>query len=219
MGRKLVAGIAVVLGLALLPMAPAEAGFVGPFYDNMMPTSSVSSCQYRSVCQTDGGSLVVYQGGLGAQMKAATDFTLDGSYATTNVGPVHKTDTLVTSGTGETDIVYQYDGGELSSGTYGITECNDPSIGNNRCDQFYVTFNADVLSNALCDTCGRTTFQRAVACHETGHAIGLVHGPNADPGKSLQYAPLNCMRTDMPPEDWDDPTMGVNNAHWANVTY
>lgn len=140
----------------------------------------------------DGGALTVYRGYIQSAMAEATYLTLFGSYNTTDVGPVSELSSPKTSGSVETDIIYKYR--DLGPGTYGRAECDDNSIGGNRCDQFYVYFNY-VFSNANDQQSWYTTFTRALACHETGHAVGLTHGAEAYPSISNQNSSLHCMRT------------------------
>lgn len=188
-------------------------------YDNIMPTAGpngITSCKKGGVCQSDGGSLTVYRGNLGPAMGSATYMTLFGSYDTTNLAPVFEVSSPTESGPGETDIIFKYY--SAPSSVYGRAECDDPSIGNDRCDSFYVYFNMDFL-NAHVGASWYTTFTQALACHEIGHAVGLTHGFNANPVISNQNESLHCMRTDMYAWGQDDPTLGTHNVDMINSVY
>ena len=86
--------------------------------------------------------------------------------------------------------------------TIGYTWCNDP-ISGYRCDQFYVRVEAAYNDYAL-------------NCHETGHAIGLTHGQNAEYPSSNSDSRWGCLRTPWDPSHKD---LGANqvtniNSEW-----
>lgn len=149
-------------------------------------------------------------------MKSAAHTTLYGSYDTTDVGPVYEPTSPVTSGAGETDIIYKYYTAPMTD--YGITYCDDNSIGNGRCDQFYIYLNSTFL-NSVAHQAWYTDFTRALACHETGHAVGLTHGYNADPPQSDQLGDLHCMRRGMYAANQTDFTVGGQNTAMINSVY
>ena len=88
------------------------------------------------------------------------------------------------SGANETDIVYQTRA-DVPAGLLGITWCDD-AISTRRCDQHYVAFRTNVPGWDL-------------ACHETGHAVGLVHGTQSWPALIDNAALLECMRNPLAP--------------------
>lgn len=96
--------------------------------------------------------------------------------------------------------------GTLSSPYVGMYWCND-AVDNYlySCDQGYVRI-----------TTNTSYHRRALACHETGHAVGLLHGGNADPIVSSTDSRLGCMRT---PFDADSYTLGPHNVAQINETY
>jgi hypothetical protein len=75
------------------------------------------------------------------------------------------------SGSAETDVIYQVSTSGFSGNVIGQTWCND-AVSSTRCDQEYVRFRAAGYVD------------RELACHETGHAVGLTHGPDATPAES-----------------------------------
>lgn len=51
-----------------------------------------------------------------------------------------------------------------------------------KCDQAYINIRS-------------TSYGRALACHETGHAVGLTHGYDASPRTDNSAALLGCIVT------------------------
>lgn len=60
------------------------------------------------------------------------------------------------------------------------------------------------------------TVNRALACHETGHAVGLTHGNLASPITSNTNSDLGCMVT---PLNTSLPNLGTSNVANINATY
>lgn len=96
--------------------------------------------------------------------------------------------TPVFSGTGETDIIYRSNRADFNDqdrNWIGYNYCDDVQSGTlYQCDQSYINF----------ISVGRTTTWN-LACHETGHAVGLMHGFNADPELNDTDPILGCMIT------------------------
>ncbi len=67
------------------------------------------------------------------------------------------------TGGSETDVIFQY--GYLPPEAAGMAWCDD-AISSSVRDQHYAKFNTSSPSYAL-------------ACHETGHTVGLTHGADA----------------------------------------
>lgn len=166
-------------------------------YDNMFPKAN-EKCA-KSVCQTDNRTLSFYREADVAQ-SSAISATLYESYDTTDLN-VTADSYPVTTGSAETDIIFTQE--ELGGSTAGVTRCNDPIGGTVRCDQMYVTFDVPLPT-------------QAVACHEVGHAIGLMHGEDAVPPKSNTLASLACMKTPTPS---DAKYVGSHNVKLINRTY
>lgn len=72
-----------------------------------------------------------------------------------------------------------------------------------KCDQAYSAFRTNSL------------ITDGLACHETGHAVGLVHGSDASPRLSNTDPSLGCMMRPV------DPTTGLgrNNINEIDATY
>jgi hypothetical protein len=113
------------------------------------------------------------------------------------------------SGSGETDIIFQQ--GVLPTGVLGRTWCNDAIEGTRECDQTYVRFDS------------HTPIAYAI-CHETGHAVGLTHGAQANPVQPNDTGVFFCMRAPLPPVGDRAAEIGLPNgtlgsqldAHYGN---
>lgn len=197
-------GLVSIFALCL-PLGSATAAVT----DNMFRTSNTSwYCHGASLsdpyyCQTDNAELSVYlQSSVNAGTKASVRAALTGSYDAThlNTGEVSSP---VTSGSGETDVIYQQDSTGLPSSTLGRTWCND-ATDIERCDQHYIRFREG------------TGIDRMAACHETGHAVGLTHGAQAFPALGQTDPRLACM---VAAHDHDNKYLGDNNSDNINATY
>jgi hypothetical protein len=77
-----------------------------------------------------------------------------------------------------------------------------------RCDQAYINF---LYANPS------QNYARALACHETGHAVGLLHGEDAyTSGIRNDDSRLGCMVT---PVNGDLRLLGSNNVANINDVY
>ncbi|MFH8702003.1 hypothetical protein [Streptomyces chartreusis] len=154
-------------------------------------------------CQTDNKDLTLWrQNTLEAADRNRVKWVIDDQYAPTD---------LVTSwpgsasytGDSETDIVYQ----ELNPTNpryVGVTWCDDPISATVKCDQAYVRIK------------GGARFTYAVICHETGHAVGLLHGRDANPPINDGDDRLGCLHN---PPDNGPIELGSNNRDQINKTY
>jgi len=97
-----------------------------------------------------------------------------------------------------------------SSELLGRTWCDDAVGGTDLCDQHYVRFDDDV------DTIGRHTI-----CHETGHAVGLTHGAEADPvQRSDNPSLMGCMSTAVDPgNEAGTESLGNQNFDMIKAIY
>lgn len=165
-------------------------------YDVACHDSAVSEGFF---CQTDNSTLTVFrESSLNTYGKASIAATLNGSYAGTDL-TVSFSSSAVTSGSAETDIIYQGNK-PVPSGNIGMTWCND-AVSARRCDQHYARWS----------TAGPT---QSTACHETGHAVGLTHGNRASPALSNGDDRLRCMTR---PSEFS--TLGPTNVGNINATY
>ncbi|MCG5435158.1 hypothetical protein [Micromonospora foliorum] len=209
-GRKL-------LVLALAPLVVGVGGGVAwaAATDNMYPTRSYdASCRVDpdggdgSVsCRTDNADVYYYMDSGGEYELEPTDRsmvsdTLASEYSPTDLA-IHYDSTPVFSGSGETDIIYQEGSTNMPSSANGATWCN--AVGGDSvydCDQQYIRIRGG-------------HYNKGLVCHETGHAIGLVHGSQANPALSQTDGRLGCMQS---PVDIYE-SLGSNNIDNINATF
>lgn len=199
-----------IVGTLAVLIASTVTSSAAPYWDNIVPTLNydlpcVDSTQSdpNYLCQTDNTTLVYYQvGSVSVGMRDAVHATMNGSYTTTDLN-ASETSTPAWSGSAETDIVYWQDS-TLPSAYIGLTWCDSAVSGSlYRCDQQYVKF--------------RTGYSdRSLACHETGHAVGLTHGDIAYPSTSKTNPELACMIT---PNNPANQFLGGNNVISINSVY
>lgn len=196
--------LVVMLGVVLVFAAavPADASH----YVIMMPVPANPYCSLDDACRADNHDHYVYIGYLGPTFRQGVTSTLNGSYDTTDLD-VH----YVGSPTASTDVIYHYL--DLPGTTSGLYQCRDP--------RGYDCGRADVYfdSEQVCDPYCSDNDVRAVACHETGHSVGLVHGDEAyDHPISNTTGSLYCMQTDTGglPVPYQ---LGSHNADQINVVY
>ncbi|MGC3000162.1 hypothetical protein ACPF8X_17795 [Streptomyces sp. G35A] len=198
---------AVVIGVATTALAAGTVVVQAAYTDNIYPTANYSpTCrdgdQGDTFCQTDNRTLTVYrEGSLTATEKKTISRAVKDYYGPTDL--VVKIESRgVYSGGAETDIVYKAK--TLPRSKIGIAWCDD-SVSSRKCDQHYVAFNKN--------NDGIGPINKSDACHETGHAVGLTHGPEANPRKDLRDNRLGCMSYN------DVYGLGANNKENINSTY
>jgi hypothetical protein len=212
---RALAASGTILALLALP-APVLATHD---YDGMMPTANYDiGCFSQAgpaageVCRTDNADVYWYAdsndpGELEDNDQTALRNMLANQYSPTDLA-IHYDSTPVFEGDAETDIVYQEAEASLPlpSGILGAMWCNGSAPAWYECDQAYVRIESP------------DGFRRSggsIACHETGHAVGLVHGDDAAPALDPGDARLGCMVN----EDEFPPGLGAASQHLINVTY
>lgn len=176
-------------------------------FDNLVPTANYDhACQSSTayggyVCQTDNSSLSAYvESSISSSSQNIIESVLVLQYQPTDL-TLSLPSTATYTGSPETDIVYQIRS-DVPSGNQGYTWC-DNSVGFYGCDQQYVAFqNNSVINDGL-------------ACHESGHAVGLTHGANASPTQSQTSPSLGCMARQVS----SSATLGSNNISAINGFY
>ncbi|MEO3875776.1 reprolysin-like metallopeptidase [Nonomuraea sp. B12E4] len=195
---------AAALALVGFTGTPASAA---PITDNMYPTAntrwacpSSATLVTAGFCQTDNSTVTYYYNtsGISSAAKSAIN-TIAGRYNSTDLNFSYKS-TVVWTGSGETDIVYWQ--GTIPDGYVGFAWCNDRVDANaNRCDQHYVRFKSSTPSITT-------------VCHETGHAVGLTHGANANLPLDNDDTRLGCMTNPSA-----SSSLGAHNVDMINATY
>lgn len=179
--------ISVVAASAVATGGAAAAGDPGisTHIDSMFKTDNTSgNCQDGGTspngrnCQTDNSGLTwgVQSPLLGTTGHSNIANQMNTEFAPTDLTVAYHVNPVYTGGS-ETDIIYQQGG---VSGADAVTWCDD-AVSTVKCDQHYVRFRS-------------TVFGRGLACHETGHAVGLTHGNEADPVQANNYQFFYCMR-------------------------
>ncbi|MDA1361700.1 hypothetical protein O1R50_18880 [Glycomyces luteolus] len=198
----------------VLVVLTASAGIAWAAYtDNMYPTQyanggciSEEPNARQATCRTDNATLTYYMdsGGdfeLETPDKDDVRATMSNDYNPTDLS-VSYDSTPSFSGSAETDIIYQEGSADIPSSVDGMTWCNNAS-NLDECDQQFVRIR------------GAGYYSRGLACHETGHAVGLVHGSVSSPIKSNTDSRLGCMVTPV----GTNTSLGDNNIENINNTY
>lgn len=184
--------------------------------DNIFPTSYYSgSCRDDPdggdgyvTCLTDNSTLTYYMDSGGTYELEAVDksnvrATMNNDYEPTDLSVSYDSSPSF-SGSAETDIIYQEGSTNIPSSSDGVTWCNDAVDGNGlRCDQQYVRIR------------GHGAYTRGMSCHETGHAVGLLHGSDASPRLSKTDSRLGCLVTPV----GENTGLGSNNRDNINGVY
>jgi hypothetical protein len=195
---------ATVLAAGLLTLALAGYA-VANHVDSMYKTANFNIDCFDGTlagggifCQTDNAGLTVWREG---SIPAGSERTNVGGVLADEFRPTDLSVTFVKSpvysGDAETDIIYQK--GDVPSGTAAITWCND-AVSDLQCDQHYNRYDTFIDKN--------------IACHESGHAVGLTHGQQASPKLSDSDNSLGCLQVLTQP-----PTLDAHNKQLINDTY
>lgn len=154
--------------------------------DNIVPTATyLPSCSPSAICWQDNSTLTYFrEASLSANAKTNVFNVLSSKYDPTDLSVSQQNPPSYTGGS-ETDIIYNLNG-SIPGGASAQTVCDDP-ISSSRCDQFYVQFRDN-----------STAINNAIACHETGHAVGLTHGAQASPVKANSDQSLECLAIPSP---------------------
>lgn len=157
----------------------------------MYPAGRVASCSdggetyndtYDSFCKTDNAYVTSWIDrsnrdcpeddgvGLSSEAEANITYTLEGRVAPTVLENHPVSSSLCPGdpggpelhGDSETDIIYKRTG-DVTGNTNGWTYCND-AANSLECDQAYIDVNT-----------GSGWATKSVYCHETGHAVGIMH--------------------------------------------
>jgi hypothetical protein len=201
-----VTAVVATLWLLAAPEALAHHSVGGIPLDNMFPTARTSQfcvAEKWHPCQTDNATLTIHKANTLTDFgKQNVDQTLFGSYDTTDLN-VYKHPDPIWTGPGETDVIYRVNANDVPDGHLGGVWCDDASNGAiAECDQFYAAF--------------RNQPSVALACHETGHTVGLTHGSDAYPQVPDDHYDLRCLRD---PLISTDPYVGPHNVDQIDDTY
>jgi hypothetical protein len=133
-------------------------------------------------------------------MRSASDWTLINSYATTDLNITKFSDGH------RTDLNNQYALGSMPEPGYiGYHDCVYwVSFSRTRCRHGHIRYKNAGLSSP--------TYERALACHETGHSVGLRHKGSTANSQSV----VRCVWNPVPA---NDPYVGSHNVAHINGLY
>lgn len=195
-GIKKIATISVGLTVFVaVGIAPAHANFV---------THVSTYCDYGRVCLADSAAHD-WGAETGPRMTSAIEWTLYGSYDTTALsisGPKSHSTTV--------DVWYKFDADTaLPANVYGQYTCQ--AWQGLVCDHSHILLNSDEIASWSDDWLQR------LACHETGHSVGLTHpnvDPDGDPNLSISEN-YRCMSLGFPGPN----LLGPHNVSHINAYY
>lgn len=196
-GRSILVAVCLLVVLTPPPLAWAA------YSNNILPNGRFSGCYAGTAVQSNtGGPCQTDNASVGYWMEEPIDTTTgsdseaeiqinrlmapSSGYGSTDLTAFYDS-TPVFSGSGETDIIYRKKTQDFrDSGSVGYYFCNDVAglSSGNKCDQGYI--NLRYIQNTPAQ-------QLALACHETGHAVGLLHPTDASPPKSATDTEFECM--------------------------
>ncbi len=209
-----VRSLATMVAIAILSVSSMTAYAVDP--DNIVPTNAWNlDCENqtqatsRRVCQTDNASMGWWMerpidttsSNHDTPIEYGINLAMNNSFDGTDLNTFYDS-TPVTSGSGETDLMYRSNDEDFgTTSLIGIYWCDDAVNGTSwKCDQGYVNFRS-------------TVYGRELACHETGHSVGLLHGNYAYPTLSKTDSRLHCMVSAVNPNEYLLGTMNVTNIN------
>ncbi|TDD21591.1 hypothetical protein [Nonomuraea diastatica] len=200
-GRRWQVVIAIATALALI----TGTAWAAVFY-NMVPNPNYDRVctkgdKYGSgnVCRSDNAYWTVFrENSLESAEKTRVATVLKEQYGPTAL-EVHFVSNPVWTGDNETDLIFAE--GDVPGSYEGMSWCDDP-LELHTCDQHMVRIQPG-------------SYSKGMICHEAGHAVGLLHGRNADPQVSNTHHQLGCMKTPVP----SDAVLGSVNADHINAAY
>lgn len=197
--RRVLAVLAVAATLAaslvvFAPSTPAEAIFSG--------SNGKTGCSAVNMGHSTYPHL--YYSSLSTKMDSAQDWVRSNV-----INATHLTSSLDSTELSTTDIVLSddkytsycgfdwYD--ELNGGTLGVTTCDD-TYSSGDCRQHHIRYSTTYTEGAT------TAQRRGLACHESGHAFGLMHTTSSS----------SCMKygVSSPAQNWDSTEINQINANY-----
>lgn len=191
--------VVVAAGLVVAIAAPISAS---NFVTNR-PVVCAEGPGSNTPCMTDTADFS-WNAELGPRMSNAVLDTLYNSYDTTDLVveayPSHDS---------SVDVHYQMS--QLPDSVFGMYQCVYKVPGSTfRCNHGHIRFDPEASAGLSDDEL------RGLACHETGHSVGLTHGAEASPVMSNGDDELRCMQT---PIAQVVPTLGPHNAAHIDANY
>ena len=191
--------ILTLTAILMLPATRADAASPSPF-DNMMPNARFSGCfDGQAVegnggpCRTDNRSVYWWMErpidetvGTDSRAEEQINVSMARDFGSTDLNTYFDS-TPVFGGAAETDVIYRHRVEDFRDArTVGYYWCDDVAglSSSNQCDQGYI--NLRYIENTPAQ-------MRALICHETGHAVGLLHPTDSVPFKERDDTRFACM--------------------------
>mgnify|MGYP001947612537 CR=1 FL=1 len=154
---------------------------------------------------------------LGPKLTAAVNDTLDNSYDTTDLAIDRTGNSHSGSETSITLDVYYWNNHYAPANLYGYEVCIDGNSDPEECDHFHVAFHGDYIVEL--GYANDALALKAMACHETGHTVGLTHPSDAalPAVDSVDY--FRCLQDPVTEIDhWPFQLMGAHNVEHVDAT-
>jgi len=189
-----IAGLAATFAILSPATSPAEAVFSG--------STGKTSCSGVNMGHTKYPT--IYYDSLSTKMDAAQDWVRSNVINETDL-----TSSLVSDETGNTSIVLHDDRyttycgfdwyNELDGGILGVTTC-ELTYSSGDCRKHHIRYSTIYTEEAT------TSQRRGLACHESGHAFGLMHATSSS----------TCMKygVENPAQKWDSTEISQINANY-----
>lgn len=220
--------VVMILCMSVIALAAASVVTAVLDDDRIFPVAGKSStCQETnpdnntSVCLADSQFHDYHYQNLGPKMTTATNSTIGQSWNTISGWTWQYDPTPLYSGQGETDVIYR-SSNFLPDGAFGWASCEDRADTNaTRCDQSYVTYHGDfICQQGLCDgTSSDAAKLWSLACHESGHTLGLLHPDASNPVAPTNEADYRCMRSDAALTSavvGSENVQAINSVNWGS---
>lgn len=201
--------LAVVVAATVTPPAQAARGSIDNVVRGGCSLGGALETNSHTVCLTDNKKVyfwmeksIDWSTAIDTKVEKSIFDTINRSYAGTDLEVFYDGDPVF-KGAGETDIVYRarpQDFNDPKQNVVGYMWCDNRTTSLQRCDQAYINFQSKNAS-------------RALACHETGHAVGLTHGKDArTKGIENDDGRLGCMVTPL-----DNDKYRLEGSNVANI--
>lgn len=200
--RSRVGFASLVLLSLLLAVGPAGAGnwvIDSPLDSSCIDQADQPNVYLRNPCLGDNGQHTYhFEPGFGPLMTTAVNWTNDGSYDTTDLDTLFEN----VAHNGSTDV-YHENNDNLANGVNAIYFCVTDAAGY-RCNHAHVQYHGDYNTTAAGGAIQNSVSRRyALACHETGHSVGLLH-TSEDSNPNTQNEDKGCM--------YNNPVFGDANG-------
>jgi hypothetical protein len=166
---------------AVVAMPPAAANFASEANAFCDYSNDISGCFADSTIHN-------WDWDLGPRFATVTFDSLYNTYDTTDLQIAQSGTTNDGVHNQDVDIYYHF--GTVANGNWALASCQSPVNTSHHCNHWHVIYDNEELV-AVNDN---DVFFKKVACHETGHTVGLQHPDVQDHGWEHTDARFGCMR-------------------------